>query len=294
MVDVGTFYSRPTLFTDLADRASLADQLPHDVGTLVQVIQGLVIYDVVASDFYSVDVPEERANEIHIRHAVDLVDHVLAIDNSPLTVRRPPHRRLFGRCRHYAVLLAALLRHKHVPARARCGFATYFNPGRYEDHWVCEYWQPEQHRWVLVDAQLDEVWQTKLNVDFDCLDVPRNRFLVAGEAWSRCRSGDTDPATFGVGHVGLRGLWFVAGDVIRDVVALNRQEMLPWDVWGDQPKPGEALDQQRLEFFDGLAALSRESDARLAEIFEICRNDDRVRLPDAVLNSLTGELQSTD
>ena len=29
----------------------------------------------------------------------------------------------------------------------------------------------------------------------------------------------------------LRGLWFVAGNVMRDFAALNNMEMLPWDVW---------------------------------------------------------------
>ena len=30
----------------------------------------------------------------------------------------------------------------------------------------------------------------------------------------------------------MHGLWFIAGNVIRDVAALNNREMLPWDVWG--------------------------------------------------------------
>lgn len=62
--------------------------------------------------------------------------------------------------------------------------------------------------------------------NFDILDVPRDRFLCAGEAWFSCRSG-ADPAKFGIDHTGVRGLWFVAGDLIRDVAALNKAEMLP-------------------------------------------------------------------
>jgi Transglutaminase-like superfamily len=291
VVDVETFYTRPSSVTDLTDRAALADCLPGDVDALVRVVQGLLIYDVVAQDFYGVDIPAARANEIHIRRMTDLIGHLLAIDDRPLERGRPADRRLFARCRHYAVLLTALLRHCGVPARARCGFADYFHAGYYEDHWVCEYWHGARRRWVLVDAQLDEVWREKVGIDFDVLDVPRDRFVVAGEAWSMCRAGAADPDKFGIEFADLRGLWFIAGDLIRDIAALNKEEMLPWDVWGGQPNPNEALDQEQLRFYDWLADLSRAPDIHLAEVLETCRRDDRVRVPGMVMNVLVGEMQ---
>jgi hypothetical protein len=30
----------------------------------------------------------------------------------------------------------------------------------------------------------------------------------------------------------MRGLWFVAGNLLRDAAALNNMGMLPWDAWG--------------------------------------------------------------
>jgi hypothetical protein len=76
------------------------------------------------------------------------------------------------------------------------------------------------------------------------LDVPRDRFLVAGDAWLQCRAGQADLSRFGIQFAGLRGLWFVAGSIVRDVAALNGAEMLPWDVWGCQPRPGEQLNSE--------------------------------------------------
>ena len=76
-------------------------------------------------------------------------------------------------------------RRRGVAARARGGFGTYFEPGKHIDHWVCEYWDASHERWVLVDAQLDDVQQAVLKLDFDPLDVPRERFWVAGQAWQR-------------------------------------------------------------------------------------------------------------
>ena len=228
--------------------------------------------------------------EIHLRRVERFVDRLLEIDERPLTIARPPEKRLVGRCHHFALLLTALLRANGVPARARCGFADYFNPGYREDHWVCEYWNGEQDRWVFVDAQLDEVWRTRCKIDFDILDVPRDRFLCAGEAWFRCRSG-ADPTKFGIDHAGVRGLWFVAGDLIRDVAALNKAEMLPWDVWGAQPTPDDRLDDER-EFFDWLAELACEPDERFSELRETYLTDDRIRVPATVLNVLLDQRQA--
>ncbi len=46
------------------------------------------------------------------------------------------------------------------------------DPGKYEDHWVCEYWNPDEERFVRVDAQIDDVQQGALEIDFDRLDLP--------------------------------------------------------------------------------------------------------------------------
>lgn len=75
-----------------------------------------------------------------------MIDHVLTMDTRPLAAARPPEQRLVGVCRHFATLLGAMLRAKGLPARARCGFGSYFNPGYVDDHWVCEYWNAAQAR----------------------------------------------------------------------------------------------------------------------------------------------------
>lgn len=50
------------------------------------------------------------------------------------------------------LLTVALLRAGGIPARARCGFTAYFVPGWYDDHWVAEYWDTSERRWIMVDA----------------------------------------------------------------------------------------------------------------------------------------------
>jgi hypothetical protein len=85
---------------------------------------------------------------------------------------------MLGTCRDFAVMLCAIQRHHGVPARVRCGFGRYFTSNPYEDHWVCEYWASEEQRWVIVDAQLDEVQRDHLKFEFDPTDVPRTSFIT--------------------------------------------------------------------------------------------------------------------
>jgi hypothetical protein len=266
-------------------RAALA-ALPDDLGELLRIIQHLVIYDVVAKDFYDFKVPADRTGELHIRRLDKLLDRIFALDPRPLADARPPAKRVVGRCHHFVLLLVGMLRAKERPARARCGFGSYFNPGYFEDHWVCEYWTADRGRWMLADPQFDSVWRTKLKIDHDVLDVPRDRFLIAGDAWLRCRAGRADPATFGIEFEKLRGLWYVAGNVVRDVAALNKVEMLPWDVWGGMPRPDEALTERQLDFFDRLAARTRAPDSALHELQLVYESDDRLRVPAAVFNAV--------
>jgi hypothetical protein len=82
----------------------------------------------------------------------------------------------------------------------------------------------------------------------------------------------------------MRGLWFIAGNLIRDVAALNNREMLPWDVWGAMPHPDEPLQHDQFEFFDRLATLTRVPDASFEELRQLYEEDDRLRVPATVFN----------
>ena len=289
--DLLDYYRESTAMTAAGAAAPRFADLPADLESLTRIVQGLGLYDGVARDFYGFEVPAERAGEIHLRPIESMLERIVA-DVRPLAVARPLAERWLGRCRHFSLLLVAMLRAKGIPARARCGFGAYFRPRHFEDHWVCEAWSADASRWVLVDPQFDAIWRRELKIEHDVLDVPRDRFLVAGDAWVRCRAGKADPAKFGLSFAGLHGLWFVAGNLVRDVAALNKVEMLPWDVWGAQPQPGESLDEDRLAFFDRLALYSQEPDASFDELRQLYDADGRVRVPAKVFNAVTNRVES--
>lgn len=122
--------------------------------------------------------------------------------------------------------------------------------------------------------------------------MPRDRFLVAGDAWARCREREIEAAKFGIVFANLRGLWYVAGNLVRDVAALNKMEMLPWDVWGAMPRPEEPLKTEQLTFFDRLAALTRTPDSSFAELRRLYTEDDRLRVPATVFNAVLNRSES--
>jgi hypothetical protein len=264
----------------------LLTELPDDVEKLTHIVQGLAIHEYAARDFYGVEVSDERKRESHLRSVERMLEQIVALDDRPLSVARPPAQRLVGVCHHFALLLVAMLRAKGVPARVRFGFGSYFNPGFFEDHSLCEYWNLDEARWVLVDPQFDEVWCRELNIEHEVLNVPRGHFLTAGDAWASCQAGQNDSAHFGTFKGDLRGLWFVAGSLVRDLAALNKQELLQWDTWGAMPRRDEALQGPSLTFFDRVAALSRNPDAAFDELRTLYETDARLRVPTTVFNAL--------
>jgi len=280
------YYARATSMTSPGTYAPMFRKLPNDVPSLVMIVQGLAIHEFVAGEFYGFKVPENRKFESHIRSAERLLERLFEIDDRPLTELRPPEKRLVGTCHHFTKLLLAMLRSKAIPVRARCGFGTYFNPGYYEDHWLCEVWNAEDERWVLVDPQFDAVWQKQLNIEHDVFDVPRDRFLIAADAWGQARSGKVDPAKFGIIQGNQRGLWFIATDLIHDLAALNKFEVLPWDVWGAMPKPNESIQGEALDLFEHVAALTRVPDGSFGDLRQFYDSDERVRVPRKVFNAL--------
>jgi hypothetical protein len=215
-----------------------------------------------------------------------LLGRIMGEDSRPLTVAREPASRLPGNCRHFTVLAAAMLRAQGTPARARCGFGGYFGSGAFEDHWVCEYWDQAAPGWKLADAQIDDVQLNLFDVDFDLMDVPRDKFLVAGDAWRLCRAGDADPAKFGLSFMNEAGDWWIAANLLRDVAALNNMEMLPWDIWGAMPGPGETIGDEGLALFDRLAELTRDADAAFADLTAAYASDARLHVPATVYNGV--------
>ena len=271
-------YRRPMAMSDPGGHTALFDSLPRDPAALAKTVQGLLIHRHIAPA-YGVTLSRDQQAQSHVRGVEKILDDIVTRDGRPLSAARATNERQVGVCRHFTLLHVAMLRTQGIPARARCGFGAYFEKGKYLDHWVTECWNEARKCWVLFDAQIDDRQRELFRITFDPADVPRDQFIVAGDAWSLCRSGNADPSAFGI--FDMHGLWFIAGNLIRDVAALNSREMLPWDVWGAMRLQDSELD---LAFFDRLAVVSREPDMHGDELAALSC-DERVSVPPAVFNA---------
>jgi hypothetical protein len=261
------------------------NKLPKDLAALCEVIQGVVIHRDMAPFLYNLELSKEQRDDGNIRPLAQMLARIHALDPRSLTAPREPARRLPSVCRHFSLMLAGMLQTQRIPARSRCGFGAYFNQGKFEDHWVCEYWNAGEKRWILVDAQLDALQKKQFKPDFDTLDVPRDRFIIAGEAWQMCRAGRADPKDFGLSMIpGLHGMWFIAGNVVRDLASLNRAPMLPWDVWGLMEMKDDALTEEKKKLLDRVAELTLGGDDAFPQLRKIYESDDRLRVPPVVFN----------
>jgi hypothetical protein len=154
------------------------------------------------------------------------------------------------------------------------------------DHWVCEHWAADDERWVMVDIQLCEIRQERerfdaatraMLPDLNPFDIPAGQFLTGGQAWQRCRMGQDDPNRFGIAD--MWGLWFIRDDLLRDLLALNKIEVLPWDGWGMIAGKMHESTPDELALLDHIAVITQAGDAAFAEVRALYEQTPGLHLP---------------
>ncbi|HZM79247.1 MAG TPA: hypothetical protein VFC19_26245 [Candidatus Limnocylindrales bacterium] len=106
-------------------------------------------------------------------------------------------------------------------------------------------------------------------IDYSLTRSPQS----GGEAWTAHREGRIDAQLFGVVGTENWGPGEIRGNAIRDLAALNKVEMLPWDEWGrmEASSKGETgADYDRL--MDVIAQTCAADDP--AEVAGLYRNED--------------------
>jgi hypothetical protein len=214
MSEITDFYRRPGLLSGLGRHRQIVSGLPAGAEALSAIVRGLLVHNLDAQN-RGLRFSAERMSHMQAVGAEAILDNVLGLDPAPVGVKRPVKQRMVGYCYHFALLHCALMRATGTPARARCGFAGYFEPGRWIDHWVTEYW--DDAGWRLTDPEIGR-------------DLARGEFRDGPTAWSQCRAGAAAPAAHG-----NRELWGwdeLRGSLVNDVGALNKVEVSGWSWCG--------------------------------------------------------------
>lgn len=257
------YYIQQSKGTDLGAYTHLIDAVPDSIGDIAKIVSNLIYHYMSDKPVYGWDIPVERLGEIDTRHVSAMLATLMALDSRPLVEVRVPEQRLMGCCRDFTALFVAIVRHKGIPARARYGFATYFEEGYYNDHVVAEIW--DGTRWQMVDPELN---QKRIEVfeitDLDPLNLSAGAFLNGAEAWHLAKHSDIDTSRFCVASTidnpAIRGTHFIVDHLVQDIAALNKVEALCWDWWGFN-----LYDESTGEFLEPNAVQSTQLD-RAADI----------------------------
>ncbi|WP_429232494.1 transglutaminase-like domain-containing protein [Inquilinus ginsengisoli] len=264
------YYRSHSVVTEPREYAHLYDRLPASIEDISRELHNVLIHNwkVYAE---GIRLSAERRADIEIRPMARLLGCIERASAQPWDMERPPDSRVVVDCRHFATLLCSVLRHRTVPARTRHGFAWYLEPGHSQSHVICEYWDATAGRWVPVDP--DTLQQ----------DMPADRFVTADAAWRGIRAGALDAAQFGYGS-DLRGAWCVRWEVIRDFAALNKHEMLTFDVWGLNASYefNDTLLPRDAALLDRITSLLEDDRRNFSALRAIYEADERVRVPTVI------------
>lgn len=200
-------------------------------------------------------------------------------DERGLVLDRAPQDKLVLTCRFVAILMAAILKSKGVPTRVRSGNAPYFDRhpklgSISADHWINQYWNDQQNRWVTIDVD----GSLSLEANFDPYDIPDNAFDFPARAWLDVRSGQKQADHF-YNAAGFSGLMVVAWSLFYDLHALMNNEV----IYLHLPKlvrlhEFSKLTKEHLKQIDELAGLMLNPDKNFDKLQEIWETNKEYRL----------------
>lgn len=208
--------------------------------------------------------PKDRfknEDELYIT-AVAMIAGILRLNETGFTKNRDVTKRITVSCRQASVLFSAILKAKGIPCRSRAGFMDFGDVGdSYMEHWVNEYWDFHENRWVLADV--DGYYEYEQRFGYSQFDLPRRKFVTASEAWLGLRKNTLDKKLDLFSPNPLDG---VCEYLFMDFHALMNNEIF----YSYQPlylRGGlQTLGEEELRELDYLAELLAEPDKNMEEI----------------------------
>ncbi len=278
------FYRQYSSFTDPGEYEYLYENLPDSLPELCSLIRSQFIHPYAELPKYREQIPKERWNELFNFPSVNsILEGLQSYDSSGLVNDRLPEDRLVLGCQHNAILLASILKYRGIPARVRSGHATYIIPGFHTSHTICEVWNENDKRWMLVDPSMDMV------------DLSREQFDLSNDLWLKMQNGEIDPNLYGIPRR-YTGLVSIVGKVCTDLASILGTEypinqyapILDYIFEND-----EQLTSEHIETLNRISELMKSIDAdNISKLQDIYNNAPEIQITKSFESALTNSNNS--
>ncbi len=279
-------YTYPGLYGEL-----LKDTLPNDIKELGLLVRKQLIHrtvlkngntgsnaDLRYGDTTRIPWTRQPEDDIFVTASAILAE-LYRRDPRGLVPNRNAENMLVLTCRFTAILMASLLKIKGIPSRVRSGFAPYFSveglpAGKSDDHWINQYWNYKESRWVSIDVDGSIEGYLK----FDPYDMPEGVFDYSADAWLAVRSGKVDANHFWNGG-GTGGLIAISWELFYDFHCLMNDEL----IYHHTPKITnfsmfDKLSEEQLVEIDNLANLMQKPDDNFDQLKNLWETKKEFRL----------------
>lgn len=296
------FYKKTSLYTDLGLYADFAQKLPDDISELCLLQRNQIIHPFDLSDeemrkdsnsFYGdmTKIPRTALcyeNDLYPT-AQAMLSELLRRDRN-YSINRKIEDKIHVCCREQAILLASILKAKGIPARVRSGFAKYVNTSLTQagDHWITEYYDIKLEKWILVDADMhyDKATLEEYHVDFNLLDMPREKFIFGAEAYLGLREKKfkpeeiyyaSSPLTIGL-EASIHGLFYDFHSLMNnEIIFLHLPKYI-------RDKNFKLSEEEYIEL-DELAKLMLDPDKNFDKLNYIWENNEKFRIMSGGMNA---------
>lgn len=217
-----------------------------------------------------------RCEDDVILTAIAMVAELFRLDDRGFTVDRKTENKLVVTCRYVSVLMSAILKAKGIPCRSRAGFAPYFHENKSIDHWINQYWNQSENRWITFDA---DAFFNDEDLGFNHFDIPERKFDWAADTWLNIRGGKVDGKHFiYADSLGTNSLKAAIRYVFYDFHAIMNNEIS----YKFQPcyidDKFDLLSENDLVEIDSLARLMLEPDKNFDKLISIWNSNRKYRI----------------
>ena len=272
-ISVLDFYRQFSSFTDPGEYAYLYKNLPDSLPELCSLIKSQFIHPIVELPQYRDQIPKERWNETEKYTTVkSVLQGLLSYDSRGFVKDRKPEDRLVLGCRENSLLLASILKYRGIPARVRYGHAAYLIPGFHANHVICEVWNKNNQRWMLVDPSTNMI------------DFSREKFAFGNDSWLKMNKGEIDPNLYGIPgkFSNNNGLVIIATMVCLDLASVLGNE---YTIYQYAPIVDYAFDNNKklpddqIEILNRISTLMKSFNAEnLSKLQEIYDNTPQIQI----------------